>query len=457
MKGVLRFSISWTLAAGLVCTHPLDAQPVWTPIGSPLTLGLVPDPGDPSALYFQNVQGLLRYDGSSQITTPLGGPYGALSVSPSDPRRLYVHDEAAFWKSSDRGRTWTDMSGLLPWFPDPLIIGSLAVSPIDPDLVFMTFETWRVFHFLFRMYTDQGVYRSTDGGNTWTFVAAHGGPGPLTFAPGSPPTLYVVSCAGVSRTRDNGSTWILSDPLPQESCFTAHALVVDPQVPSTVYIAGSGLLRSVDGGGTWSGMLDASVSGYVTSFAVDPRSSSTLIALTDALGFVRTTDAGSTWEAFNSGLPCSNPSADGPCEIQSYLPLAFTSSAPSVAYLAQDVVFRTGMVPGGTCVLSDTTLCAGFGRFEVSVDWSDGGVSQKAHPVVITVNSAGFWFFTPDNVELVVKVIDGRPVNGHFWAFYGSLSNVEYTITITDTQTGAVRTYTNLQGQLGSAADTTAF
>jgi hypothetical protein len=48
-------------------------------------------------------------------------------------------------------------------------------------------------------------------------------------------------------------------------------------------------------------------------------------------------------------------------------------------------------------------------------------------------------------------------VDGHFWVFYGSLTNVEFTLTVTDTQTGAIKTYFNPQGQLASVADTSAF
>ena len=66
-------------------------------------------------------------------------------------------------------------------------------------------------------------------------------------------------------------------------------------------------------------------------------------------------------------------------------------------------------------------------------------------------------FFTASNVETVLKVIDGRAVNGHFWVFYGALSNVQYTLTVTDTATGAVKTYTNPSGQFASVADTSAF
>jgi hypothetical protein len=58
-----------------------------------------------------------------------------------------------------------------------------------------------------------------------------------------------------------------------------------------------------------------------------------------------------------------------------------------------------------------------------------------------------------------VKVLDGRPVNGKFWVFYGALSNVEYTVAVTDTdtQTGLRRTYRNPSGRFASVADTGAF
>ncbi len=68
-----------------------------------------------------------------------------------------------------------------------------------------------------------------------------------------------------------------------------------------------------------------------------------------------------------------------------------------------------------------------------------------------------FWFFTSNNVELVVKVVDGRAFNNKFWVFYGALSNVEYTITVTDTVTGNVKTYFNPSGRLAGVADTGAF
>jgi hypothetical protein len=77
--------------------------------------------------------------------------------------------------------------------------------------------------------------------------------------------------------------------------------------------------------------------------------------------------------------------------------------------------------------------------------------------VPVTADTGYLWFFTETNVELIVKVLDGRSVNGHFWVFYGALSNVQYTIRVTDTETGAIRTYENPSGTLASHADTSAF
>ena len=53
-------------------------------------------------------------------------------------------------------------------------------------------------------------------------------------------------------------------------------------------------------------------------------------------------------------------------------------------------------------------------------------------------------------------MLDGRAINGHFWVFFGALSNVEYSIGVTDTETGQTRTYTNPLGEFASVGDTEA-
>ena len=60
-------------------------------------------------------------------------------------------------------------------------------------------------------------------------------------------------------------------------------------------------------------------------------------------------------------------------------------------------------------------------------------------------------------MELTVKVLDGRPLNDRFWVFYGSLTNVEFTLEVTDTETGRQRVYRNPSGHFASAGDTDAF
>jgi photosystem II stability/assembly factor-like uncharacterized protein len=412
-------------------------------------------------MYFLNSHGILRYDQSSHVTTPLGGPTGDLAASASDPRRLYVSSSYSlqFWRSSDGGKTWTDLTGHLLGFPNPLLIASLAVDPNDPDIVFMTAQTSDALPhppFAFR-----GLLRSADGGNSWNFLKPALGVAPLgllTFAPGSPSTLYLVACRVVSWSTDSGATWSASSLPSPDECPASSPVVVDPQIPSTIYEAASDLFRSRDAGATWSriGILDDSGGRTAFSVAVDPNASSTLIVQTWQSGLLRTTDGGSSWEDFNSGLPCV-PLLHGPCGGVTPSPLAFSQGKASVAYFGRDAVFRTGLPTNGDCVLSQTVACAGQ-RFSVSVTWSSGaGVVEQAYPVVVTANSAGFWFFSPDNVELVIKVLDGTQVNGKWWVFYGALSNVEYTITVTDTQTGAVKTYFNPQGNLASIADTEAF
>ncbi len=112
------------------------------------------------------------------------------------------------------------------------------------------------------------------------------------------------------------------------------------------------------------------------------------------------------------------------------------------------------------CTVSASELCLLDGRFRVSVEYRnqhDDRAEGDAVAVPSTNESGLFWFFGPENVELIVKLLDGRDYNEHFWVFYGALSDLEYWITITDTQTGVVQTYHNPPGEICGLADTLAF
>ena len=112
---------------------------------------------------------------------------------------------------------------------------------------------------------------------------------------------------------------------------------------------------------------------------------------------------------------------------------------------------------------SDERLCLLDDRFAVEVDFIDPNVDAdvpQAASVIpsLTTGKTGFyWFFSPSNVELAVKMLDGRGVNGRFWFLYGGLSDVEYTVTVTDTVTDRVATYRNEPGSICGEIDIDAF
>ena len=98
--------------------------------------------------------------------------------------------------------------------------------------------------------------------------------------------------------------------------------------------------------------------------------------------------------------------------------------------------------------LGDPALLLSESRFRVEVAWATKqGTSGTGQAVPMTGDTGHFWFFDPANVELVVKVLDACSFTDRFWVFAGGLTNVEVEITVTDTETGAVRTYRNPQGQ----------
>ncbi|MCG8463034.1 MAG: hypothetical protein MI919_42670, partial [Holophagales bacterium] len=105
-----------------------------------------------------------------------------------------------------------------------------------------------------------------------------------------------------------------------------------------------------------------------------------------------------------------------------------------------------------------TTLELQGGRFTAAVRWTDfDGNSDLGTVEPLTDDSGAFWFFDEGNVELVVKILDARSSNGHFWVFYGAMSNVAFTLEITDTVTGVTRRYENELGEFASRGDVEAF
>lgn len=115
------------------------------------------------------------------------------------------------------------------------------------------------------------------------------------------------------------------------------------------------------------------------------------------------------------------------------------------------VELQAGVVPAGPCPPSaPDTLCLVDERFTVRANWRTlNGPRGKAAKVqgVASDDSGLFYFFNPDNWEMLIKMVDAcdDPFN-HFWVFYAATTNVEFTVTVTDTQEDVTRVYTNPLG-----------
>jgi photosystem II stability/assembly factor-like uncharacterized protein len=310
-----------------------------------------------------------------------------------------------------------------------------------------------------------GVFRSLDSGVTWS--DANSGLTEMwvtslaASSPAYPPTLYAGTSNGVFRSTDGGATWSASlggvpgTPFP----FGASRVVI----AGAVWVIGAsnctycgrppspnGLFKSVDAGQTWS---QVQLDGEPLSIGFDPTPPATVFVgmfySASATPLQQSLDAGQTWLPAASGMAGHRVTT-----------FAAISGRPSTILAGTEAgVYRSGYPPGSVnCVFDPNTLCFHDGRFRARVVWGTSIIpSPFGQAMALTTTTGAFWFFDPTNLELAVKALDGRSINGKFWVFYGSLTNVEFRLTVTDTLTGAVRTYFNPQGQLMSVADTSAF
>ena len=125
-----------------------------------------------------------------------------------------------------------------------------------------------------------------------------------------------------------------------------------------------------------------------------------------------------------------------------------TSMADGFRFLAA----KSRPDPAAVCTPTATNLCLNRGRFRVEVAWDANGSSGSGRIVpAASANSGLFWFFAPDNWEVMVKVLDGCGVNGRYWVFAAGTTNVHYVLTVTDTATGNVARYENPAGKPAAA------
>jgi hypothetical protein len=113
-----------------------------------------------------------------------------------------------------------------------------------------------------------------------------------------------------------------------------------------------------------------------------------------------------------------------------------------------------------TCDTDATTLCLNNNRFRVTADWrKPDGKFGSGQAVPLTSDSGYFWFFSPNNIEILTKVLNAcvDPFNS-YWVFSAGLTNVEVTLRVVDTQRASLRTYVNPLGiAYQPVQDTSAF
>ena len=116
---------------------------------------------------------------------------------------------------------------------------------------------------------------------------------------------------------------------------------------------------------------------------------------------------------------------------------------------------------GGPCEPNRETLCLQDSRYAVTVEWRkpDGETGVAGVVNAARTNDSGlFTFFSPDNWEILIKVLDGCALNGHVWVYAASTTDLGYTIRVTDMLTEAVKEYENEPGVAApTITDGTAF
>jgi photosystem II stability/assembly factor-like uncharacterized protein len=408
------------------------------------------DPSSPDGLAIGTDLGVFRTadGGTSWAPANQGLPddaVTALAFDPASPSTLYSGTSLTGFIGTRSAGIFKTVDGAQSWFPiqngiRSIAITSLVVDPTRDSVVYAgTINPAS---------SDSGLFRSTDAGGSWVKLLSGYVYG-IAIDPTNASTIYAAKGTGgggVSKSTDGGETWL--DRNTGLFNLDVRTIAVDPANSSRVYAGGSGgVYRSNDAGASW--LPAIGLNGItVNAVAIDPRDPAVLFAGTSS-GAFRSSDFGAHFLPIQNGLnaPINAIAADP------------RTRGRILAGTAWRGVYAMTAVGPEICSPDATTLCVNAGRFRVRAAWKVPPSSGEGEGQVIplTGDAGAFWFFTPNNVELLVKVVDGRAVNGEFWFFSAALSNVEYTITVTDLQTGETRTYFNSFGELSSRSDTAAF
>jgi photosystem II stability/assembly factor-like uncharacterized protein len=304
-----------------------DGGKTWKKASAGLTSSVVwrvvADPSSASILYAATSAGIFKSGDAGAHWSKILAGQGSVVLAPSSPSTLYAWTSAGLFRTTDGGKNWTPLAGtglvLTVSAPGNGSLGGpglLLVSPDNPDTVFA------------KSGDDPALlFRSTDGGKTWSQIllgmAPADGWGSVVADPNNPSTLFASRLSGqedgswlsgqVCKSTDAGATWTVVSP--REWVDAVVEIAVDSHVPSNVYVVRATdpdlytVSRSLDGGTTWENVRLEGLGKYLGRLLFDPRSPDTLYVLThqeveDVPSPVvyRSTDGGAAWENITGEL-----------------------------------------------------------------------------------------------------------------------------------------------------------
>jgi BACON domain-containing protein len=258
--------------------------------------------------------------------------------------------------------------------------------------------------------------------------------------------IVYIGPSNVSREVDPTSFVVTNAP------FSGVVVAANPAT-NRLYAQAAGLTQVIDGS-TEAVVGTLSASGTI---AVDSTRNRIYVADGPSLS-VRIFDGVTNDFIGTIALPAGSSTA-GPIAVNSSTGLIYViaNNASGAALLV--IAAAPPPPPRRTCEPGTDHLCLDASRFSVKATWTTpAGSTGSGQAVALTDDTGYYWFFDSSSVEVVTKLVDGCGVNGHFWVFAAGLTNVQVLLTVTDTTTGSVATYTNPQNRpFSPIQDTSAF